>query len=85
VASTLQEARNNLARAAAAFGGSEWDNLVLAMRAYDQQVQKLFVQSPVELLQVVQGRAQASTQLLEVFEQAKQIAETARLKEIKKP
>lgn len=85
MANTLQEARNNLARVAATFGGTDWVNLIVALREYDREIQKLFVLSPVELLQVVQGRAQTSTQLLEIFERAREIAETANRKEVKKP
>lgn len=85
MANTLQEARINLARAAATFGGNEWLSLIAALRAYDSEMQKLFVQSPIDQLQQIQGRAQASAQLLDIFENSRQIAETARQKEVKKP
>lgn len=85
MANTLQEARNKLARAASAFGGTEWLNLIEALRAYDREQQKLLVQSPTDQLQQFQGRAQASAQLLDLFENCRQIAETAMQKEVKKP
>lgn len=55
----------------------DWDNFLTALRAYDRETQKLLVQSPIELLQVIQGRAQGCAQLLEIFEHCKTIAETA--------
>jgi len=80
VANSLQEARIALAQASVALGArglGDWDNFLVALRAYDREVQKLFVQSPIDQLQQIQGRAQASAQLLEVFETCKKIAETA--------
>lgn len=85
MANTLQEARNKLARSAAVFGGTDWLNLIEALRVYDREMQKLFVQSPIDQLQQIQGRAQASAQLLDLFENCRQIAETAMQKETKKP
>lgn len=82
---TLQEARNKLARAAAVFGGSDWLDLIAALRVYDREMQKLLVLSPVDQLQQFQGRAQASAQLLDLFENCRAIAETAMQKEVKKP
>lgn len=85
MASTHQEARINLARAAATFGGPDWASFVEAMRVYDREMQKLLVLSQADQLQKFQGHAQASAQLLEIFENCRQIAETARQKEVKKP
>lgn len=80
MSNTLKEAKVTLARASVELGSrglQDWDNFIQAVRAYDREAQKLLVQSPVELLQVIQGRAQGIAQLLETFEQCKQIAETA--------
>lgn len=55
---------------------------MLALTNYDREAQKLLVQSPIEQLQVIQGRAQASAQLLAIFENCKRIAETTEQKKV---
>ena len=81
---TVAEAKLELARAAAMFGaGGDWGNLLIALRVYNAELQKQLVQSPIDVLQVVQGRAQASAQLLDIFENCRQIAEAASQQKVK--
>lgn len=88
MADSAAEAKVALARAIVELGsrGShDWDNFMSALREYDREAQKLLVQSPIDQLQVIQGRAQASAQLLTIFEKCKTIAEPTTQQQKVKP
>lgn len=54
-----------------------FDTLLAALRAYTDEMKNNCIQSPVEMLQINAGRAQACAMVLRVFEDCETIADQA--------